>query len=113
MGRRLAVAPDAFLERSGEIGAMGLAHEVRALVVECRVQEELLVVELEVLLGLADAALTQGQELLALSKRPHSYGPFFESNRHGISFETTGFTLQTPSRVTESTAATGKARDST
>ena len=61
---------------------MGFAHEVGALVVERRVQEESVVLELEVLVGLADAALAKGQELLAFGESPHGYGPLFESNRH-------------------------------
>ena len=61
---------------------MGLAHEVGALVVERRVQEEALVLELEVLVGLANAALAERQELLAFGERPHGHGPFFKSNRH-------------------------------
>ena len=45
---RLAVAPDALFERAPKLGAMGLAHEVAALVVEGRVEEEALVLDLEV-----------------------------------------------------------------
>src|SRR5579859_6717712 len=52
--------------------------------VEGRVQEETVVVELEVLLGFADAALAESQQLLALGEGPHSHGPFFKSNRHGV-----------------------------
>src|SRR5579885_3598994 len=61
---------------------MRFAHQIRALVVEGGVEEEPLVVELEVLVGLANATLAKRQELLALRKGPHGHGPFFESNRH-------------------------------
>src|SRR5579875_1303069 len=61
---------------------MRLPDEVGALVVERRIQEEPLVIELEVLLRLADAALAQSEELFALGQRSHGDGPFFESNRH-------------------------------
>ena len=61
---------------------MGLPHQVRTLVVERGVQEEAVVVQLEVLVGLADAALAERQKLLSLGKGPHGHGPFFESNRH-------------------------------
>ena len=57
--RGLAVAPHALLERARELGPVGLAHQVGALMVERRVQEETLVIELEVLLGFADAALAE------------------------------------------------------
>ena len=33
-------------------------------------------------LGLANASLAQGHELLAFGEGPHSHGPFFKSNRH-------------------------------
>jgi hypothetical protein len=61
---------------------MGLANEVRALVIERRVQEESLVFKLEVLLGLAYTALTKGEELFAFGESPYGDGPFFDSNRH-------------------------------
>ena len=80
--RRLLVGPDALLERAAQLGVVRLADQVVALVVEGRVEEELLVLELEVLVLLADAALAQGDELLALGERAHGYGPFFESNWH-------------------------------
>ena len=89
--RRLLVGPDALLERPAQLGVVGLAHEVVALVVEGRIEEELLVLELEVLVLLADAALAQGDELLALGERTHRDGPFFEGNRHlGKRLDTTG-----------------------
>ena len=61
---------------------VGLAHEVVPLVIEGRVEEEPLVLELEVLVLLADAALAEGDELLALGECAHRDGPFFESDRH-------------------------------
>ena len=66
--RRLLVGPDALLERAPQLRVVGLAHEVVALVVEGRVEEELLVLELEVLVLLADPALAEGDELLALGR---------------------------------------------
>ena len=57
--RRLLVGPDALLERAAQLGMVGLAHQVVALVVEGRVEEELLVLELEVLVLFADSALAQ------------------------------------------------------
>ena len=82
VGRRLTVGPDSLLERAAKLWLMRLAHQVAALVVERRVQEEALVVEREVLAGLADPALAQGHELLAFGERPHGHSPFFESDRH-------------------------------
>ena len=82
VGRGLAVGPDTLLERAAQLGLVGLAHEVDALVIEGRVEEEPLVLELEVALGLADSALAQGHELLALGERAHGDSPFFKSDRH-------------------------------
>ncbi len=79
---RLAVAPDALLERPAQLGLVGLAHEVAALVVEGGVQEEALVREPEGLAGLAHAALAQGDELLAFRESADGDRPFFESNWH-------------------------------
>src|SRR5947209_2872630 len=62
--RRLAVRPDALLERAFELGVVRLAHEPTRLVVERRVEEEAVVLDLEVAVLLADAALAQGDELL-------------------------------------------------
>ena len=50
---------------------VGLTHEIVALVVEGRVKEELLVLELEVLVLFTNSALTQRDKLLALGERPH------------------------------------------
>ena len=80
--RRLLVGPDALLERAAQLRVVGLAHQVVALVVEGRVEEEALVLELEVLVLLADAALAQGQQLLALGEGADRYGPFLEGDRH-------------------------------
>ena len=82
LGRRLAVGPDALLERAPQLRVMGLADQVVALVIEGGVEEKAVVLELEVLVVLADAALAEGQQLLALGKRTHGYGPFFESDWH-------------------------------
>ena len=80
--RRLAVAPDALLERAAQLGLVRFAHELARLVVEGGVQEEALVGEPERLAGLADAALAQGYELLAFGESADGDRPFFESNWH-------------------------------
>src|SRR4051794_14515680 len=69
MGRRLGVGPHALLERAAQLGLMGGAHDVVALVLEGRIQEEALVLELELLALLADGALAHGDQLLAFGKR--------------------------------------------
>jgi len=51
-------------------------------VVEGRVEEEPLVLDLEVLLRLADAALSERDELLTLGERADGHRPFLESNWH-------------------------------
>jgi hypothetical protein len=81
-GRRLAVGPDALLERARQLGAVRVTDEVVALVVEGGVEEEAVVLDLEVPVLLADAALAQGEELLALRESAHGDGPFFEGDRH-------------------------------
>ena len=82
MKRRLAVAPDALLERAAQLGLVGLAHEVTRLVVEGGVQEEALVGEPEGLVRLRGHALAEGEELLAFRERADGDSPFFESNWH-------------------------------
>ena len=79
---RLLVGPDALLEGAAKLRVMGLADQVVPLMVEGRVEEELVVLDLEVLVLLADSALAKGDQLLALGQRAHGHGPFFESNRH-------------------------------
>jgi hypothetical protein len=59
-----------------------LAHEVDPLMVERGVEEEALVLELEVLLGLPDPPLAEGDQLLALGQGAHGHSPFFERNWH-------------------------------
>src|SRR5947209_16729617 len=81
-GGRLSLGPDPLLERAGELGLVGLAHQVVALVVEGRIQKEPVVLDPEVLVALADAALAERDELLTLGERADGYRPFFESNRH-------------------------------
>ena len=56
-------------------GMLRLAHEVVPLVVERGVEEEVVVLDLEMLVLFADAALAQGQKLLALGERAHSDSP--------------------------------------
>ena len=80
--RRLAVAPDALLERAAQLGLMGFAHEIARLVIEGGVQEEALVGEPERLSGFADAALAEGYQLLAFGEGADGDRPFFESNWH-------------------------------
>ncbi len=83
MQRRLAVAPDALLERAAQLGLVGLAHEIAALVVERGVQEKTLVGKPERLAGLAQDALAERQQLLAFREGADGDSPFFESNWHG------------------------------
>src|SRR5581483_4130463 len=74
---------------------MGLAYEIGTLVIERGVEEKTLVIELEMFVRLANATLAQGEELLALGERPHSHGPFFESNRHvSVRGRRRGFTYE-------------------
>ena len=80
--RRLLVGPDALLEGAPQLGVVRLAHQVVALVIERRVEEEPVVLDLEVLVLLADSALAQGDELLTLGEGAHRNGPFFAGNRH-------------------------------
>ena len=80
--RRLAVVPHAFLKRPAQLGLVGFAHEVVALVVERGIQEETVVLELEVLFGLAYTALAQGDELLAFGEGADGDRPFLKSNWH-------------------------------
>ena len=97
MQRRLAVAPDALLERPAQLGLVGLAHQIARLVVEGGVQEEALVGEPERLAGLADSALAEGYELLAFRQSADGDGPFFESNWHKRTKEMKGHVwVQTP-----------------
>src|SRR3954471_7403106 len=84
-GRRLLVRPHALLERPAKLGMVRLADQVVALVVKGGVEEETVVLDLEVLLLLADAALAQGYELLPLGQGAHCHGPLFEGNRHCLS----------------------------
>ncbi len=61
---------------------VGFADQIVPLVVEGRIEEELVVLDLEVLVLLPDSALAQSDQLLALRQRSHGHGPLFESNRH-------------------------------
>ena len=80
--RRLLVGPDPLLERAAQLGMVGLADEVVALMVEGRIEEELLVLELEVLVLFTDSALAERDELLALGEGANRHGPLFKGNRH-------------------------------
>ncbi len=53
--------------------------------VEGGVEEEAVVLHPEVLVGLPDAALAQGEELLAFGEGADGYRPFLQSNWHGVS----------------------------
>ncbi len=79
---RLAIVPDALLERTAQLGLMGLAHEVVALMVERGVQEEALVLESEMPVGLPHVALAQRNELLAFGESADGDRPFFQSDWH-------------------------------
>ena len=79
---RLAVGPHALLERALQLRLVGLADQVDPLVVERGVEEEAVVLELEVAVGLPNAALAQGDQLLALGERAHGDGPFLECDWH-------------------------------
>jgi hypothetical protein len=80
--RRLVVGPHALLERPGELGQVRLADQVVPLVIEGRIEEEAVVLDLEMLVLLTDSALAERQELLALGERAHSHSPFLESHWH-------------------------------
>ena len=80
--RRLLVGPDTLLEGAAQLRVVRFADQVVPLVVEGRVEEEPLVLELEVLVLLADAALAQGEQLLTLGESADRYGPFLESDWH-------------------------------
>ena len=58
---------------------MRLAHQIGTLMIKRRVEEESLVIELEMFVGLANAPLAEGQELLALGESPHRHGPFLKA----------------------------------
>jgi hypothetical protein len=81
--RRLAIRPHALLEGAAQLGLVRLPHEIGALVVEGRIQEEPVVLEVEMTIGLADPALAKGEQLLTLGESADSHGPLFESDRHG------------------------------
>jgi len=80
--RRLTVRPYPLLERAAQLGLVGLADEVVPLVVERGVEEEAVVVELEVLVRLADAPLAEGDELLAFGERADGDRPLLERDWH-------------------------------
>ena len=82
LGRRLGVGPDALLEGAPQLGLVGGANDVVALVFECRIQEEAVMLDLEVLALFADASLAQGDELFALGEGTDGDRPFLESNWH-------------------------------
>ena len=80
--RRLLVGPDTLLESAAQLRVVRFTDEVVPLVIEGRVEEEALVLEFEVLVLLADAALAQSEQLLALRESADRYCPFLESDWH-------------------------------
>src|SRR5687767_2938895 len=88
--RGLAVGPDALLERARQLRLVRLLDEVVALVVEGGIEEEPIVLDLEVAVLLADTSLAECEQLLALGKRAHGHGPFFESDWHSEGFACAG-----------------------
>ena len=80
--QRLAVRPHALLERAAELGTVRRAHQVSLLVIEGGIEEEAVVLDLEVPVLLADAALPEGHELLALGESAYGHSPFFEGSWH-------------------------------
>ncbi len=50
--------------------------------IERRIQKEAMVLDAKALVGLANAALSQGDELLALGERADGDRPLLERNRH-------------------------------
>src|SRR4051794_22072184 len=103
MRRRLALGPDALLEGAPELGLVGLADQVTTLMIERRIEEEAIVLDLEVLVGLADAALAQSDELLALRECAHGDSPFLESDWHRSVREGGSTALVLPRLVTGET----------
>jgi hypothetical protein len=79
---RLAVRPNAFLQRTTQLRTVRLANEVGTLVIERRVQEEASVLDFEMLARLANATLSQGDKLLAFGERADGDRPFFERDWH-------------------------------
>jgi hypothetical protein len=80
--RWLLVGPHPLLQGAPELGVVGLAHEVVALVIEGGIEEEPIMLDLEVLVLLPNAPLAEGHELLPLGKGTHRDSPLFEGNRH-------------------------------
>src|SRR3954466_7966956 len=80
--QRLTVRPHALLERATELRAVRRAHQVALLMVEGGVEEEAVVLDLEMPILFADAALPEGHELLALRESTYGHSPFFEGGRH-------------------------------
>ena len=67
------------------------AHQVVLLMIECGVEEEPVVLELEVLVLFADPALSKGEKLFALGEGSHGNGPFLKSNWHRYSVRGWGY----------------------
>ena len=63
---------------------MGRPHQIVVLVVECGVEEEAIMLQLEVLVLLADSAFAECQELFAFRQGSHGNGPFLERNWHRV-----------------------------
>ena len=81
--RRRLVRPHALLERAAQLGMVRLAHEVVSLVVEGRVEEELLVLELKCLFSSRIPPLRRVTSC-SPSDRARTVA-LFEGDRHGFS----------------------------
>src|SRR3954454_6602269 len=101
LGGRLGVGPHALLEGAPQLGLVRGANDVVALVLEGRVEEEAVVLDLEVLALFADAALAQGDELFALGEGTDGNRPFLESNWHKKRGEKGGLNVRHPERRTK------------
>ena len=82
--RRLAVAPDALLERAAQLGLVRLANQVAARWwSKVGYRKKRSCASLKGLSGCGWHALAEGDELLAFRQGADGDSPFFESNWHG------------------------------
>ncbi|MEA2246815.1 MAG: hypothetical protein QOH46_1344, partial [Solirubrobacteraceae bacterium] len=84
------------LEGATQLGLMGGANDVVALMFECGIEEEAVVIQLEVLALFADSGLAQREELFALGERTDGNRPFLESNWHREGVSEGGLTKMIP-----------------
>src|SRR5690606_7881455 len=78
---RLTVGPDTLFERTTQFRLVRLTHQVGALMIEARVQEEPRVIEFEAVSSVA-ATLAEGEQLLTFGERTNRNRPFLECNWH-------------------------------